>query len=375
MRAKQLLAMLAMVAFASTALAHKASDSFIYVDLDASEVRIDVALRDLALLVPLDSDSDQKVTGRELRTQRSATTQAIENGITLASKQGTCTLKGLSWGLSSHSDGPYLATRYRADCANGEAPEQIRYTLLFDRDSLHRGLVEITSGDTRSLTVLSPNQQVVELTGSAAGDALGLWSTFTTFLREGVIHLLIGLDHMLFLLVLVLPATLISQRQDNQSAKKRSLKSRLLQLAGILTAFTVAHSITLALSALDVVQLPIAWVETVIALSIAMAALNVIWPFLGHKTWKLAFVFGLVHGFGFASVLGDLTGGISNLAIALAGFNLGVEFGQLGLLLIGFPLLYALAHVRVYQRVLVPLTLVGVGTISLMWVAERAGSI
>ncbi len=375
MRAKQLLAMLAMVAFASTALAHKASDSFIYVDLDASEVRIDVALRDLALLVPLDSDSDQKVTGRELRTQRSATTQAIENGITLASKQGACTLKGLSWGLSSHSDGPYLATRYRADCANGEAPEQIRYTLLFDRDSLHRGLVEITSGDTRSLTVLSPDQQVVELTGSAAGDALGLWSTFTTFLREGVIHLLIGLDHMLFLLVLVLPATLISQRQDNQSAKKRSLKSRLLQLAGIVTAFTVAHSITLALSALDIVQLPIAWVETVIALSIAMAALNVIWPFLGHKTWKLAFVFGLVHGFGFASVLGDLTGGISNLAIALAGFNLGVEFGQLGLLLIGFPLLYALAHVRIYQRVLVPLTLVGVGTISLMWVAERAGSI
>lgn len=375
MRAKQLLAMLAMVAFASTALAHKASDSFIYVDLDTSEVRIDVALRDLALLVPLDSDSDQKVTGRELRTQRSATTQAIENEITLASKQGACTLKGLSWGLSSHSDGPYLATRYRADCANGEAPEQIRYTLLFDRDSLHRGLVEITSGDTRSLTVLSPDQQVVELTGSAAGDALGLWSTFTTFLREGVIHLLIGLDHMLFLLVLVLPATLISQRQDNQSAKKRSLKSRLLQLAGIVTAFTVAHSITLALSALDIVQLPIAWVETVIALSIAMAALNVIWPFLGHKTWKLAFVFGLVHGFGFASVLGDLTGGISNLAIALAGFNLGVEFGQLGLLLIGFPLLYALAHVRVYQRVLVPLTLVGVGTISLMWVAERAGSI
>ncbi|MGO1501497.1 MAG: HupE/UreJ family protein [Marinobacter sp.] len=375
MRAKQLFAMLAMVAFASTALAHKASDSFIYVDLDASEVRIDIALRDLALLVPLDSNNDQQITGQELRTQRSATTQAIENAVTLSSKQGACTLKGQDWGLSSHSDGAYLATQYQANCANGEAPEQIKYTLLFDRDSLHRGLVEITSGDTRSLTVLSPDQQVVELTGSATGGAIGLWSTFATFLREGVIHLLIGLDHMLFLLVLVLPATLISNRRDSQGAKKRSLKSRLLQLTGIVTAFTVAHSITLALSALGIVQLPIAWVETVIALSIAMAALNVVWPFLGHKTWKLAFVFGLVHGFGFASVLGDLTGGISNLAIALAGFNLGVEFGQLGLLLIGFPLLYALAHVRVYQRVLVPLALVGVGTVSLMWVAERAGSI
>lgn len=169
MRAKQLLAMAAMVVFASTAMAHKASDSFIYVDLDASEVRIDIALRDLALLVPLDANSNQEVTGQELRSQRPAITQAIEESVTLASEQGACSLKGQSWGLSSHSDGPYLATQYQANCANGEAPEQIEYTLLFDRDSLHRGLVEITSGDTRSLTVLSPDRQVVELTGSAMG--------------------------------------------------------------------------------------------------------------------------------------------------------------------------------------------------------------
>jgi fucose permease len=83
----------------------------------------------------------------------------------------------------------------------------------------------------------------------------------------------------------------------------------------------------------------------------------------------------LAHGFGFASVLGDLTGGISNLAIALGGFNLGVEFGQLGLIMIGFPLLYALAHIRSYQRVVVPLILLGVGIISLTWAVERASMI
>lgn len=373
MFAKQLLAMVAMVAmlaFAGSALAHKASDSFLYVDMDASEARIDVALRDLALLVPLDSNGDQKITGQELRAQRSLATQVVENAITLTSEQGACKLRGQAWGLSSHSDGPYLATEYRIECPDGELPEQIEYTLLFDQDSLHRGLVQITSGDTRSLTVLSPDQPVVDLTSGA----IGPWSTFTTFLYEGVVHLLIGLDHMLFLLVLVLPATLISRRQKDQGTSL-SFKSRLLQLAGIVTAFTVAHSITLALSALGIVRLPIAWIETVIALSIAAAALNVVWPFLGRKTWKLAFAFGLVHGFGFASVLGDLTGEISNLAIALAGFNLGVEFGQLGLLIIGFPLLYALAHVKAYQRIVVPLLLMGVGIISLMWVVERAGSI
>lgn len=376
MSAKQLLAMLIMTVCASTAVAHKASDSFLYVDMDASEVRIDVALRDLALLVPLDANGDQKVTGQELRAQRSLATQAVENAITLSGEQGACKLRGQAWGLSSHSDGPYLATRYQIDCPDGERPEQIEYTLLFDQDSLHRGLVQITSGtsgtsgESRSLTVLSPDKPFVDL----SVESMGAWSTFTTFLYEGIVHLLIGLDHMLFLLVLVLPATLIN-RPDSNQGRARSFKSRLLQLAGIVTAFTVAHSITLALSALNVVRLPIAWVETVIALSIATAALNVIWPFLGRKTWKLAFTFGLIHGFGFASVLGDLTGGVSNLAVALAGFNLGVEFGQLGLLIIGFPLLYAMAHVRAYQRFVVPLILMGVGAISLMWVAERASSI
>ncbi|MBK1851374.1 HupE/UreJ family protein [Marinobacter sp. 1-4A] len=370
MSIKQTLALLVMAAFASTVFAHKASDSFLYVDMNASQVRIDVALRDLALLVPLDTNGDLKVTVQELRAQRSLATQAIENALTLTSGQTACELRGLTWGLSAHSDGPYLATEYRVDCPNGEPPEQVEYTLLFDTDSLHRGLIQITSGETRSLTVASPDKPVVDLTESA----VGAWSTFGTFLYEGIVHLLIGLDHMLFLLVLVLPATLINRRENSQGTA-RSFKSRLLQLAGIVTAFTLAHSITLALSALDVIQLPIAWVETVIALSIAAAALNVVWPFLGRKTWKLAFAFGLIHGFGFASVLGDLTGGVSNLALALAGFNLGVEFGQLGLLLIGFPLLYALAHIKAYQRFIVPLILLGVGSISLMWVAERAGSI
>ena len=370
MSAKKLLAVLIMATFASIAFAHKASDSFLYVDMDASEIRFDIALRDLALLVPLDANGDQRITGQELRAQRTLATQAVENAITLTGEQGVCKLRGLAWGLSSHSDGPYLATQYQVDCPNGELPEQIEYSLLFDQDSLHRGLVQITSGEAQSLAVLAPDRQTVDLAGGAAGP----WSTFTTFLREGVIHLLIGLDHMLFLLVLVLPATLIIRRQSNQGTA-RSFKSRLLQLAGIVTAFTVAHSITLALSALNIVRLPIAWVETGIAFSIAAAALNVAWPFMGRKTWKLAFAFGLIHGFGFASVLGDLTGGVSNLALALAGFNLGVEFGQLGLLIIGFPLLYAMAHVRAYQRFIVPLILMGVGTVSLMWVAERAGAI
>ncbi|MDX1599861.1 MAG: HupE/UreJ family protein, partial [Marinobacter sp.] len=200
---------------------------------------------------------------------------------------------------------------------------------------------------------------------------------FGTFLYEGIVHLLIGLDHILFLLVLMLPATLPLKTRGagKQSRQGRDLKPRLLELVGVVTAFTVAHSITLALAALEIVTLPIAWVETVIALSIAVAALNVFWPILGRKTWKLAFGFGLIHGFGFASVLGNLTSGVSQTVVALAGFNLGVELGQLALLVVMFPLLYLCGRFRIYERAAVPALLLMVGALSLYWVAERATAI
>lgn len=366
----RLILALFLILLADQALAHKASDSFLYVDTNQSELRIDVALRDLALLLPIDQNGDQQVSGREVRAQRAAITRTLEAGVTVAGDSGACALAGMEWGISNHSDGHYAAARYQVDCPNGEPPAALSYNLLFDRDSLHRGLVQIVSGERETLAVLSPDQRKVDL---LPGSAPGPWRTFSTFLREGVIHLLIGLDHILFLLVLVLPASLMTASSGRDETA--GLRPRLIQLVGIVTAFTLAHSVTLALAALDIIRLPIAWVETVIALSIALAALNVLWPVLGRKTWKLAFAFGLVHGFGFASVLADLTGGEANLAIALAGFNLGVEAGQLGLLILGFPMLYLLARFRIYQRALVPALLAGVGGISLMWVIERASSI
>lgn len=355
--------------FCQSALAHKASDSFIYMDLNEPEIRIDVALRDLALVLPLDRNGDRELSGAEIRAGRNSITQWVEQGIALANHSGSCSLAGQQWGLSSHSDGPYAAGRYAINCPDGEPPDTLEYNLLFDQDPLHRGLISLETGDTSTLGVLGPDSRTFSLMSSAGSGGFGL---FATFLYEGIIHLLIGLDHILFLLVLMLPATL---RKHADNHPPRALKSRLLELAGIVTAFTVAHSITLALAALNVVRLPIAWVETVIALSIAVAALNVMWPILGRKTWKLAFGFGLIHGFGFASVLGDLTSGVSQLALALSGFNIGVELGQLVLLILVFPLLYLWGRYPTYSRAVVPLMLVGVGAISLYWVAERAMAI
>lgn len=351
------------------AAGHKASDSFLYLDNGPTELRIDVALRDLALLTGIDSNGNRQISGQELRQARPEITRTVESALSFSNSSGNCDLAGRKWGISEHSDGFYSAARYAIQCPDGEPPRALEYNLLFEQDALHRGLVSLDHDGQKRLTVLGPDSRTLDLTGT---DTPGYFGVFTTFVYEGVIHLLIGLDHILFLLVLVIPATLSTAKNQASSGQSRALRGRLLELAGIITAFTLAHSITLALAALDIVSLPIAWVETVIALSIGLAALNVAWPILGHKTWKLAFGFGLVHGFGFASVLGDLTSGVSGLAVALAGFNLGVELGQLALLAVGFPALYYLGKNRMYQKGAVPVMLAGIGAISLFWVVQRA---
>jgi hypothetical protein len=363
----RLLLLAVISAGSSPAWAHKASDAFIYLDLDQSAVRVDLALRDLALEVPLDRNADRQVSGAELRAARGEITRYLEQGLVLSNHSGNCVLQGKQWGLSRHSDGPYAAALYQVSCPNGQVPDSLTYTLLFDRDPLHRGLVSLTYEGQETLAVIAPGDTTLALEATSFGNG----RLFGTFLYEGIIHLLIGLDHILFLLVLMLPAT-IRRRKTTETGNTigaAGLKPRLV------TAFTVAHSITLGLSALGVVRPPIAWVETIIALSVALAALNVVWPILGRKTWKLAFGFGLIHGFGFASVLGDLTTGVSQLAVALAGFNLGVELGQVALVLVVFPLLYLAARSRFYERAAVPAMLAAVGALSLYWVVERIAEI
>lgn len=351
------------------AQAHKASDGYLYLDSDGDrqwQLRIDLALRDLALILPLDRNGNGQITGAELTASRSDVLGYQARHLALSNPTGDCQLIPARWGLSQRSDGPYVATTYQASCPDAAPPQALRYSMLFEQDALHRGLVQVDLPNQQRLAVLAPDSRLLTL-GPQAPSAL---SSFASFVREGVVHLLIGLDHLLFLLVLVLPATL-----PNRRGQRPPFRQQWLTLAGVITAFTVAHSITLGLAALGLVTLPIALVETVIALSIAVAAINILWPVLGRKTWKLAFVFGLVHGFGFASVLAELTTTTPHLLLALAGFNVGVELGQLGLLILVYPLLSGLALTPGYRRVMVPAMIAGVSTVSLLWVMERATAI
>jgi hypothetical protein len=140
----------------------------------------------------------------------------------------------------------------------------------------------------------------------------------------------------------------------------------------VVTAFTVAHSITLSLAALGMVALPARLVESAIAASVAIAALNNAYPIFRDRSWLVGFAFGLLHGFGFASVLADLSLPSSSLSVALLGFNVGVESGQLVIVAAFLPLAYLLRRSWMYQRFTLIAASAAIALLAAVWFVERA---
>ena len=183
-----------------------------------------------------------------------------------------------------------------------------------------------------------------------AGPAGGLLS----FIRLGVEHILTGYDHLLFLLGLLLPG------------------GGVLAIAKIVTAFTVAHSVTLSLAVLDVVTLPDRLIEAVIGLSIAaVAAENIFLRTTVRRRWIVSFCFGLVHGFGFSSVLREMALPAKGLALSLFGFNAGVELGQALVVAVALPALMALRRTG-YERRLIWGSSMAILLVGLVLFVERA---
>ena len=194
------------------------------------------------------------------------------------------------------------------------------------------------------------------------------------YVVEGVWHIWIGIDHIVFLLSLLVLAPLQSSRQkvlDWQGATH--IRPVALDVFAVVTAFTFAHSITLGLTITGWLTPPADWVEPAIALSVVLAAFNNLLGVSSLKRWRLAFVFGLVHGFGFASVLLDLGLPASALFAALGGFNLGVELGQLAIVGAFLPLSWALRRTRFYRWVVVTGGSLAVVLLGLYWTVQRVG--
>lgn len=264
----------------------------------------------------------------------------------------------------------------------------VDYNVFIDESEMHRGILVIEynwkAGVVNNQAMISHafgrNNTKTDLVLADNG----VWKGFWALVKLGMWHIWIGLDHILFIVALILPAVVrrrkdeegmaIAKVPDDSYSKEWSpvakFKPAFFYILKIVTFFTIAHSITLALAALDIVSLPSRIVETIIAISIALAALHNITPIFKAKEWVIAFVFGLFHGFGFASVLGEK--GLSGdfLTISLLGFNVGVELGQLLIICAIFPILYLLRRFKIYPYILLFGSILLI-FISIYWSIER----
>ena len=231
----------------------------------------------------------------------------------------------------------------------------VHYDLFFDIDRSHYAIMSVAYPDgSREDLLFDASLTEVAVNLETAGPPVPLWARAVHIFWLGGEHIILGIDHVLFVLALVIGAT------------------GFWRIAGIVTAFTIAHSITLGLAWFEVVTVPARPVEILIALSIAIVAgLNL--AGIGQR-WHmmLAGVFGLVHGLGFYSAIADLGLVDESAALTLAAFNLGVEAGQLLIVGAVLLLLWPLRRVAVLDAILKLANLLIIAA-ALYWVAERSG--
>ena len=317
--------------FASAfAFAHKGSDAYLDVQEAAPvtySLKLSVAIKDLDLILPLDANADGQVTWGEVKA---ATPQVIDVINQAANLEATaCRLAWQFRQLEKRSDGAYMLFEAQTVCPTQNGLS-FKYTLFKDQDATHRLLVAGRIAGKDLLTTTAPQQLsgLTLLAASAAAASTVAPSSRFTALREyfslGMHHLLEGYDHLAFLLALVLPLRLrVGAKSSHQGGNVW------WSLLRTVTAFTIGHSITLILATFGLTQGSPAWVEPVIALSIGVTALLNLRPQAWLRTDVLALLFGLVHGYGFAGLLQEAAAPSGLLPWALAGFNLGVEAGQL----------------------------------------------
>lgn len=261
--------------------------------------------------------------------------------------------------LERRIDGVYAAVQWQAACRLGPPPA-IRYSVLAAIDPTHRGSARIErAAGPPELRVLVPQVVAGVITPSPVGAASPAGSGASPagpapaqastglepadrlqYLREGVRHILTGYDHILSLLCLLLPS--VMRRSGKEWVPLERLAQAVWPVAGIVTGFTVAHSITLALAATGAVFLSPGFIEPAIAVKIILTAIDNIKPIFRGRRALVTFGFGLIHGFGFAGVLAELDLPVSQFAWALLQFNVGLELGQLAIVVVVTAPLFSL---------------------------------
>ena len=351
----------------SSAQAHTQTDAYLTISSAAPGVAGEwhIALRDLEDVVGLDANDDGEITWSELRARREAIWAYASSRLQISGDGVSGAVHLQNFLVENHSEGAYAVLRFDVENLRGAEKLVVNYQAFFDTNPRHRALFRFERNGQTLAGVFAPTTRIQQFELGKPASA----ARFLSFVREGVWHIWSGYDHVLFLLALLLPGVLL--RTGGTWKPLAALTPAAINVLKIVTAFTVAHSLTLTLAALGFVQLPSRFVESAIAVSVVLAALNNLVPFFAERGWMVAFGFGLLHGFGFANALSDLGLHRGQMAVTLFGFNAGVELGQLAIVAVFLPLAFSVRHLMFYQRFVLQAGSAAIMLLATTWFAER----
>ena len=348
--------------------AHTQSYGFLRATVHDGHVsgQLELAVRDLDLAYALDADGDGNVTWGELRKRESELSSLVLHKISIGPAEAPCDLVPGAIAIDSRGGENYAIFPFTGTCGTLGSQVCVGYDLMFGSDAQHRGLVDVGNGDIGRSAVMTPETRVavLDLESNNRLDVI------RSFISHGAHHIWSGYDHMLFLVTLLLSAVVM--RSGNMWRPVETLSGAVWATTRVVTAFTLAHSITLSAAALGIVELPSRLVEILIAISVVVAAINNLFPVVSRRVWIAAFVFGLMHGFGFASVLTNLGLPPARKLVALFAFNVGVELGQLAVVAGLLPVLFLIRRSAAYTQVALPAGSTVIMVIGFMWFFQRA---
>lgn len=368
------LALLSLLTAAESS-AHNIGESYLYLQVYEETVtgRFEIALADLNGALGL-AGTDGEITAANLGEKIAFLQGYYLEHVTISRDGRPLAIRFREHDLLE-ADGGFVLLPFDLGGLEG-VPETLsfEYSVLFDEEPSHRGFLLVEhnwatgtfANENRISLIFSPSSRRQDFSLTTSGRLRG----FLAVVRLGVEHIWEGIDHILFLVALLLPAVL--RREDGKWQAVDRLAPALIQIVKIVTAFTVAHSVTLSLASLGLLHLPGKLVEVVIAGSIAIAAADLIVPLFKGRIWLIVAGFGLFHGFGFAGALSEMGILREHLGLSLLGFNLGVEIGQVVIVAALVPLLFLARRLAAYRRVVLPAAAVFMILVSGAWVVERA---
>jgi len=342
----RLLSILLLSLAAALAHAESARESMLSLHVDQARMlgEWQVPLRDLDAPLALDSDRDGHITWPEIEHRRKDIEAYLDANLRILADGLDPGVRFEKLTFGTRQNEPFVLSEFSAIAVKPIDALDVDYTLLFEHRPEHRASLKVIwegAGSQRA-EITTPGGATIFSRAHVEKTA------FVELLKSGVWHIWIGYDHVLFLLVLLIPAVLRRTARGREGAT--DFAGPFVRVIVIVSAFTVAHSITLSCAALGWIVLPSRLVESAIAASVLIAALVNLLPRTAGATgvW-IAFGFGLLHGFGFANVLSEVDAQGEPVLRTLTGFNLGVELGQLAIVAVFLPIAYLLRGTRFYR--------------------------